>query len=314
MGTYIARRLLASGFVLIFVSFIAFVLISLMPGDAAVGMFGAEARLSDIEEARRELGLDQPVVVRYVGWLGDVLRGDFGQSIRLREPVIEAMLQRVPVTLYLAMAGMIVMIGVGIPLGVLSAVRPNSKLDLSFSTASMLGIAVPNFWLGILLILLFALRLGWFPPSGYASLFEQPLLSLKLMVLPAIALGASHAAEMTRLVRSSMLETLQNEYVVAARAKGLHENRILLVHALRNALLPAVTIAGLQVGRLFGGAVITETIFAIPGIGRLAVDSIYSRDYPVVQGVVLLMAIGVLITNLLVDLLYAYLDPRIKYG
>lgn len=313
MGAYIARRLLASLPVLFLVSIVAFTLVTMMPGDAAVGMFGAEARSSDVEQARRALGLDDPLPVRYWNWLVDVLHGDFGESIRLRQSVLDAVVQRLPVTFQLALAGMVVMVLVGVPVGVLSALRPESRLDLTFSTIAMLGIAVPNFWLAILLILLFALKLGWLPPSGYASLLDDPIRSVQLLILPAIALGASHAAELIRIVRSSMLEVLGHEYIVTARAKGLEDRQVLVRHALRNALLPAVTITGLQMGRLFGGAVITETVFAIPGIGRLAVDSINSRDFPVVQCVVLLMAVGVLLSNLLVDLIYAYLDPRIRY-
>lgn len=314
MGAYVIQRLVSTIPVLFLVSVGVFSLIHLTPGDPVTIMLGEERRPEIIEQTRHELGLDQPVPVQYATWLGRVLQGDLGTSIRTKQPVSQLIAQRIPATAQLAVVSIVLALLIAIPAGVISAVKRGTVLDMATTTISLLGVAVPSFFLGILLIFLFSLTLRWLPPTGYVNLFVDPVTSMKLMVMPALTLGAGAAAVITRIARSSLLEVLDQEYVRTARAKGLREAIVVRRHALRNALIPVVTVTGLSAGHLLGGAVIVEQVFALPGLGRLAVDNIFNRDFPVVQGVVLLLAVVFLAVNFIVDLLYAALDPRIKYG
>jgi len=314
MIRYVIRRLLAAVPVLLLVGLIAFLLMRLIPGDPAIVMLGHEADPQTLASLRRDLGLDHSLPAQFAAWLGRAAQGDLGRSVRDHRPVLGAVLERLPATVELTALALVIGVIVALPLGVVTALRRGSAIDLIGSVAALTGVSVPNFWLAVLLIFLFAVVLRWLPPSGYAALTRAPAANLQLMIMPAITLGLWLAAAVMRQVRSSVLEVMDLEFVRTARAKGLRELRIILSHVLRNALIPVVTTLGLQMGRLMGGAVITETIFTIPGVGRLAVDAIFARDFPMVQGVVLLMAIAVLLSNLLVDLCYAALDPRISYG
>ncbi len=314
MIAYVVQRLVSTIPVLFLVSLGVFSLIHLTPGDPVTIMLGEERDQRVIDATRRELGLDQPVPVQYAVWLGRAVRGDLGKSIRSKQPVSELIGQRLPATTELAVLSIVLALVVALPAGIVSAVKRGTALDLAATAASLLGVAVPSFFLGILLIFVLALHLRWLPPTGYVSPTVDLATSLKLMVMPAITLAAGSAAVITRIARSSLLDVLDQEYVLTARAKGLREAIVIRRHALRNALIPVVTVAGLSAGHLLGGAVIVEQIFALPGVGRLAVENIFNRDFPVVQGVVLFLALVFLAVNLVVDLLYAYLDPRIKYG
>ena len=315
MRAYIARRLLQAIPTLLIISIVMFCITMLLPGDPALAVLGENAALDQgaYQATRLQLGLDKPLPVQYVRWLGRTLHGDLGRSTRTKEPVLASLKARVPVTLELVVLAMVIGLIIAFPVGIISAVRPNTKLDLVGTVLAVSGLAIPSFWLGILLIYVFALWLRWIPASGYVSPTVNLGLNMKLMLLPAFTLGADLAASVMRQVRSAMLEVLQQEYIVTARAKGLRERVIINQHALRNALIPVVTIIGLQVGRLVGGAVVVETIFALPGMGRLAADSIFSRDFPELQGVVILLALAIFLSNLLTDLVYSFLDPRIHY-
>lgn len=316
MQAYLARRLLQAVPTLLIVSLITFSITMLLPGDPALAFLGESAALDQTAYAatRAELGLDQPLPVQYARWLGRALRGDLGRSVRTKEPVVTSLRTRIPITLELITLAMATGLLIAFPVGIVSAVRPNSKIDLISTILAVSGLAIPSFWFGILLIYVFALWLGWLPASGYVKPTEDLAQNLKLMVLPAFTLGLDLAASLMRQVRSALLEVLQQEYITTARAKGLRERAIVGRHALRNALIPVVTIIGLQIGRLVGGAVVIETIFALPGLGRLAADAIFFRDFPALQGVVLLLAITVFVSNLLTDLAYSFLDPRIRYA
>jgi len=313
---YILRRLVAMVPVLFFVSIVTFGVTLLLPGDPALAYIG-ETNINDrqmYQAVRAELGLDEPVPVQYLKWLGRVVQGDFGRSIRTREPAVEGLLARLPVTVELSVLAMAIAFTIALPIGILSAVRPNSKLDLGGTLVGMIGIAIPDFWLAILLIYVMAVWLRVLPSSGFEPLQQGLLPNLQSMVLPSLALGMGLAAVLMRQLRSALIEVLQHEYVLVARAKGLQPSIVLRRHALKNALLPVVTIIGLQVGRLLGGAVLIETIFALPGLGRLATDSILFRDYPMLEGVVFILALAVLVSSLATDIAYAALDPRIRYG
>lgn len=312
MGRYIIRRLLSMIPVLFLVTLISFSLI-LLTGDPVKAMLGQEADPETVQVMRAQLGLDQPVPVQYAKWLGRVLQGDLGRSVRSSQPVSEAILQRLPVTIWINVIAFVMTILIGIPAGLISALHRNSSIDLSTSFVSLLGITTPNFFLGILLIYFFSVKMGWLPSSGYVDPLTNPVAGIKTLILPAITLGTAEAAVIARMTRSSALEELSRGYIVTARAKGLKERLVIYRHLIKNAMIPVVTILGLQVGISFGGAVVTETIFALPGLGRLAVTSIFARDFPMVQGSVLVMASAFLLANLIVDILYAYLDPRIRY-
>jgi peptide/nickel transport system permease protein len=312
---YILRRIAYVVPVLFLVTAVTFSVALLLPGDPALAYLG-EANMRDktmYETMRKELGLDQPIPVQYAKWVGRVARGDLGRSIRTREPALEGLRARFPVTLHLTAMAMAVALLIAVPVGIVSAVRPNSSADKVGTVLAMSGVAIPDFWLGIMLIYLFSVWFKVLPPSGYVPLSQGVWPSLQSMLLPALSLGMAVSAVVMRQLRSSLIEVLQQEYVMVARAKGLGEGRVVGRHALKNALIPVITVIGLQTGRLFGGAVVVETIFALPGLGRLAADSIFFRDFPMLQGVVLILAVAVVVANLFTDLLYAVLDPRIRY-
>ncbi len=314
MTAYIIRRLLLMVPVALLVSIIIFTLLRLTPGDPIRTLLGEDPNPDTIAALRHEYGLDRPVPFQYVSWLGRALHGDLGRSLRSRQPVVEAITERLPATLELGLAAIIFSLIVAVPVGILSATRRNSVWDLLATGVTLLGVSIPNFFLGIVLILTLALVARIFPPGGYVPFIQDPGQNLKRLVLPTIALGTASMAVNMRLLRSTLLDALGQEYTRVARAKGLAERNVILQHALKNALIPFVTVVGLQVGAILEGAFITESLFLWPGVGRLAVDSIGGRDYPVVQAIVLLSSLSFLAANLLVDLLYAYLDPRIKYS
>jgi peptide/nickel transport system permease protein len=295
------------------VSFVVFMIVQLVPGDPVRVMLGLQADQAKIEEIRQLMGFDRPLLVQYADWLWSALHGDLGQSYITGQSVSEAVAQRLPATLSLALAALIIALIIALPAGIISAVFPRSAWDYSAMLFSQIGVSIPDFWMGIMFILIFSLALGWLPPSGYASPTEDLGEWLSHLILPALTVGLISASIMTRFVRSAMLETLHEDFVRTARAKGLAERRTLLRHVLPNAAIPIVTIVGLQMASLLGGVVIVEIIFAWPGLGRLALDAVIRRDYPMVQGAVLLVALSFAVINLGVDLLYAYLDPRVKY-
>jgi peptide/nickel transport system permease protein len=315
MARYLVRRLLMMVPVLVLVSIIAFSITLLLPGDPALAILGEQGAKNEqaYQSLRKELGLDQPLPIQYLQWARKTFSGDLGISIRNKQSVGEAIITRLAPTLQLATMAFLLGLLIAIPVGVISAVRPNSFFDIVGTVLALSGVAVPSFWLGIILVVIFSVWLKWLPPSGYVSLLANPVQSLKLMLLPSIVLATEVAAVLTRQVRSALLEVLRQDYMTTARAKGLREANVVRIHALKNAMLPVVTIMGLLVGRLAGGTVIVETIFSIPGVGRLAVDSIFFRDFPVVQGVVMVMAVAVLTANLAADFVYAAIDPRIRY-
>ncbi|GAK58271.1 binding-protein-dependent transport systems inner membrane component [Candidatus Vecturithrix granuli] len=291
---------------------VVFVILRLIPGDPAQLIVGLEASQERVQEVRRILGLDRPIVVQYVVWLKDLCVGNFGQSLRSREPVLSLLLSRLPVTFWLATLALIISVAIAFPLGIFSALRPWSWVDFFSAFAAQLGLAVPDFWLGILLMLLFAVKLQWLPLLGYVNFAENPVQWLRHLLLPAFALGFIRAAILTRMIRFSLLDELEKEYVMAARAKGLTERVVILHHTMRNALFPVITIAGLQFGYLLGGAIIIEQIFSLPGLGRLLLTAISGRDFPVVQGIVAFIAIVFTGLNLSIDLVYGILNPKIS--
>ena len=305
MLRFLARRLLLTIPVLLGVATLVFSLIHLIPGDPAQAMLGETASQQDIDELRHRLGLDRPLLEQYVSFLGGAVRGDLGTSLRTGDPVTTQILDRMPATAELAMAAMVVALVCSLPLGIAAAVWRGTVIDHAAMTVALAGISVPNFWLGPLLAIVFAVELGWLPVSGRGTLLH--------LILPAISLGAALAAILARMTRATLLEELREQYVVAARARGVSRFRAVMRHAFRNSLIPVVTLMGLQFGAVLTGAVITETIFAWPGIGRLLVQSIGFRDYPLVQGCILLIAVTYLAVNLLTDLAYGVLDPRIRY-
>jgi peptide/nickel transport system permease protein len=302
---YLIRRLLLTIPVLFGVATLVFSLIHLVPGDPVQAMLGDSASPQDIAELRGRLGLDRPLLVQYGAFLKGVTRGDLGASLRTNQAVTAAIMERMPATLELALAAMSVAILISIPLGILAAVRAGTRVDLAATTLALVGISMPNFWLGPLLAILFSVTLGWLPVSGRGTPAH--------LVLPAITLGAPLAAVLARMTRASVIEELRELYVLAARARGVSRARAVLRHAFRNSLIPIVTVLGLQFGAVLTGAVITETIFAWPGVGRLLIQSISFRDYPLVQGCILLIAITYVTMNLLTDLVYGLLDPRIRF-
>ena len=313
MGRLVLRRLGATVPVLLLVTAGVFSLLHLTPGDPIDAMMAESVDATVKETLRRELGLDQPIPVQYAAWMGRLLRGDLGRSIRNGEPVIESVGRRIRPSLELTALAMAISLVLAVPLGVLSAYRHNGPLDRAGTSFALFGICMPNFLLALLLIFVFGVTLRWLPISGYLDPLEEGWSGLRSLVLPAVTLGLALAAVVTRTLRSSMLEALTEDYVRTARAKGLSEWAVLRGHVLRNALIPVVTVLGLQLGTLIGGAVITEYVFALPGVGRLVVDAVFARDYPLVQGVVLLIALGFIASNLLVDLLYGVIDPRLSH-
>ena len=306
MRTYILRRLAQSALTLLGVSVLVFVILRVLPGDPARMLLPDGAPESAVAELNRQLGLREPLIVQYGLFLRSVARGDFGQSFQYRAPALRVVLERLPATVHLTLAAMLVTIAAGVGLGIFTAVRRGTRSDVAGTIIAVLGQSLPNFWLGIMLILLFGVALRWLPTSGFASWTS--------LVLPAITLAAFPTALVARLTRSSMLEILNHDYIRTGRAKGLAERSVVLRHALRNAAIPVLTVIGLQIGALLGGAVITESVFAWPGMGKLIVDAIFFRDFPVVQTVLILSATVFVVINLLVDLLYTVIDPRIRYS
>lgn len=314
MTQYILRRLLLMVPVALLVTVIVFVLVRLTPGDPVLVYAGEERDPETLAQIRRSLGLDQPLPVQYAAWLGRALQGDFGRSIRTRQPVLEAIVERLPATIELGLAALFISVSVALVVGTVSALKRNSLLDLLVTGAAIGGVSLPNFFLGITLILVVAVVLRLLPPGGYVPFVQDPAANLRYLILPAITLASASLAVNLRQVRSSLVDVLSQDYIRVARAKGLPERLVIVRHALKNALIPVVTLVGLQAGAIIEGAIITETIFFWPGVGRLAVDSIAGRDYPVVQTIVLFSAISFMLSTLLVDILYAWLDPRISYG
>ncbi len=315
MGHYILRRLLQMIPVLLMVTMLVYGLMLAIPGDPARALIGPGESLDEEQLAliRREHNFDKPMVVQYAIWLGRALQGDLGRSTQNRRPVSEERATRAAVTLQFGIVAWVLAVVIGVPAGIVSAVYRGKTLDYVATILSISGVAIPNFWLGIMSILLFGVILGWFPTQGYVDIFEDPVEGLRHMVLPAFALGITSWALIMRQSRSAMLEVLAQDYVRTARAKGLRNSQVIWIHALRNALLPVVTVFGLQTGRIFAGAVVIETLFGIPGMGQFMVQAIFARDFMSVQGAVLIMALAVLAANLLTDLAYAWLDPRIRY-
>ncbi len=316
MGPYLIRRLLLAVPTVLGVLIAVFLLIRLVPGDVVTQLIGLEASLprGRAEELRRLFGVDRPLHVQLTDYLSNVALGNLGKSLRTGRPVGPELARRFPVTIQLALMGLLVAITIGIPVGILAALRRGRVADYLATGFVLLGLSVPSFWLAILIILLFSLRLGWLPPTGYVSPGEDLIGNLQHMLLPALSLGLVLAAASTRIVRSSLLEVLGRHYIRTARAKGLWEHAVVLRHALRNALIPVVTVIGLQFGTLLGGTVIIEQIFSLPGIGRYALEGINLRDYPVIQGAVLAIALSFVLVNLFVDMCYGFLDPRIRYA
>lgn len=313
MFIYLVRRLLATVPVLLGISIIVFLLVHLVPGDVVSLLLGPTTSPQARDALRKLFGLDEPLYIQYFHWLARVVHGDLGTSLRTGQPVLSSILHRFSVTAELTGLAMIIALLIGIPAGIIGALKPYSKVDYVVTVFALAGLSIPNFLLATLLVLVFALTVRLLPPSGYVPFQQNPVENLKLMIMPALALGLGAASYVTRMTRSSVLETLRQDYIRTAYAKGLHTSGVIIRHALKNALIPIVTVIGIQLGYLLGGAVIIEAIFAVPGIGRLALDSINMRDYPVVQGTVLFITTIFVFINLAVDTLYAYLDPRIHY-
>lgn len=313
MKTYVARRLLALIPVALVVATVAFVLIHLAPGDPASVIAGPDASRDDVARIEKQLGLDAPLPLQLVRWYGRLVQGDLGQSIFLRKPVTDAIIDRVEPTLLLTLFAIAISVAIGVPAGVLSARYHNTATDQVLMVAALLGVSIPNFLLGLLFILFFSVWLGWFPVAGYSPLEYGWLKTLRSLVLPAFALGLVQSALIARIARSSMLDILREQFITAGRAKGLGERAVIYKHALKNAMIPTITIIGISFAILISGAVVVETVFNIPGLGRLIISAVLRRDYPVIQGVVLCIAGLYMLINLAVDLSYLLFDPRVKY-
>jgi peptide/nickel transport system permease protein len=313
MFEYLVKRLATIVPTLIFVSMLIFGLQQLLPGDPAKILAGEDQDPGVIAHLRVKLHLDEPLPMRYARWVGGVVRGDLGESIRTQQPVLDLVAQKLPVTVELALLAMCIALAIGIPAGIVSAVGRGTAWDYAANVFALWGLSTPNFWLGILLILLFSVQLGWLPASGYVSPFEDLRANLASMIMPAFVLGNAIAAVLMRHTRSAMLQVLSSDYVRTARAKGLTERTVVLKHALRNALTPIITLGALELGTLLSGAVLTEQVFTIPGFGKLIVDSVFNRDYSVVQGVVLVTATTYITLNLLADLAYFLVNPRLRH-
>lgn len=310
MFGFLARRVLIAIPTILLISVFVFGMQKLLPGDPVLAMAGEERDPATLEYLREKYHLNKPIPVQYAMWIGNAVQGDLGISLRTRQPVLELIGDKLPVTIQLAVMALIVALLIGIPAGILSAYRKGTWVDWVANVTALSGLSIPNFWLGIMLILLVSVKLGWLPASGYVPLTEDPLRSLSTMLMPAIVLGTGLAATLMRHTRSAMLGVLRSDYVRTARAKGLAERVVLMKHALRNALVPIVTVTTLLFGELLGGAVLTEQIFTIPGFGKLVVDAVFNRDYAVVQGIVLCTGIGFIAMNILADAAYRVLNPR----
>ncbi|WP_119292226.1 ABC transporter permease [Azohydromonas sediminis] len=312
MLEFLIRRLATVIPTLVFVSILIFGLQQLLPGDPAMILAGEDQSPELIAQLREQLHLDEPLPVRYAYWVGGVLQGDLGESVRTKEPVLQLIAQKLPVTIQLAVMAMLVALVIGIPAGVIAAVKRDTAWDHGATVFALGGLSVPNFWLGIMLIMLFSVQLGWLPASGYVSPLEDLRTNLASIVMPAFVLGTGIAAVLMRHTRSAMLQVMSADYVRTARAKGLSERVVVLRHALRNALTPVITLGVLELGTLLSGAVLTEQVFTIPGFGKLIVDAVFNRDYAVVQGVVLVTATAYIVLNLLADLAYFAVNPRMR--
>jgi len=312
MFSYIVKRLLVAIPTLLIISVFVFSLQKLLPGDPVLAMAGEERDPQLIEYLREKYRLNDPVPIQYIHWLGSAVQGDLGMSLRTNQPVLTLVAQKLPVTIQLAIMSMLFAFAIGIPMGILAAVKKNTALDYVANVVALSGLSIPNFWLGIMLILLVSVHLGWLPASGYRPFFEDPLNSIKTMLMPAFVLGNALAATLMRHTRSAMVSVLSADYIRTARAKGLAERSVVLEHSFRNAVLPIVTLSALLFGELLAGAVLTEQIFTIPGFGKLIVDAVFTRDYAVVQGVVLCTAVGFILMNLVADVLYVVLNPRMR--
>lgn len=314
MSAHIIKKLLSMIPILILVSMIVFFLMEILPGDASTNYISGDVSEQVVAQMREEMGLNRPAYVRYFDWVKGIVRGEFGKSLLTGTTVAEKLAVRLPVTIELTLLAMIISILIAVPLGILSAVRRNSALDIAGSIVSMVGVSLPNFWLGMLLTLLFSVILRWLPASGFTPLFRDPIANLRGMILPAISVGVSFAATVMRQTRSALLEVLDQDYIVTARAKGLWQRGVIWRHALRNALIPVVTVVTMQIGRLIGGAAVSETVFALPGVGKELVNAISGRDTPVVMGIIVSVAAIVIIINTVVDIFYVLIDPRISRG
>lgn len=312
MLSFIARRLAIAIPTIFLVSVFVFFLQKLLPGDPALILAGEERDPETLAFIREKYHLNEPILTQYLYWVSGMLRGDFGISLRTNQPVLELIGEKLPVTIQLAVMAMVIAMIIGIPAGILSAVRKGTAVDYTANIIALSGLSIPNFWLGIMLIMLVSVHLGWLPASGYESPFVDPIRSLETMIMPAFVLGTALAATLMRHTRSAMLGVLRTDYVRTARAKGLQEKVVVLKHAFRNALLPIVTLSALLFGELLAGAVLTEQIFTIPGFGKLIVDAVFTRDYAVVQGVVMCTAVGFILMNLVADVLYFLLNPRMR--
>ena len=313
MTAYLLRRLLAVIPVMVVVVTVVFLLVHLIPGDPASAMLGPDATPAQIDATRRQLGLDRPILEQLVKFYGRIVQGDLGHSYFLNRPVTEVLRERAEPTLLLTLSALLVAVVIGVPSGVIAGAYPGSIWDRVLMFGALLGVCIPGFWLSLNFIYLFAVKLAWLPAAGYASLAIDPWAALRFMVLPAVSLGFNQSALIARIARSCMLEVLAQDYIRTARAKGLRERVVIYVHAFRNALVPVVTVIGITMAILIGGAVVTEIVFNIPGLGRLIISAILRRDYPVVQGVVLVTAASYVLINLAVDMVYAFIDPRIRY-
>jgi len=316
MGRYLVVRLYSMAVTLLGLTVLVFLMLRLIPGTVVEQLIGADAVVSEamVAELRRFFGLDQPWYVQYGRWMGQLLQGDLGTSWRTGKPVLSLILERLPVTVELTLFAIGFALVLGLLAGIVSAVRPDRPVDQATRVGALLGLSIPVFWQGTMLILFFSLYLRWMPPVMWVDLFTDPRRNLTILVLPALCLGTASAANIARTTRACMLDVLGSEYVRTAAAKGLAEKAIVLKHALKNALIPIVTVVGLQVGFLLGGTVFVEEVFTLPGVGRLILWSIYQRDYPLTQSTILFVAMLFMTVNLLVDLLYGYLEPRIRYG
>jgi peptide/nickel transport system permease protein len=313
MRDYIIKKLLLLIPTVLAITFLVFAMMQFIPGDPIHLLLGDMYDQRAADELRREYGLDQPLIVQYGWWLARLVQGDWGRSIFTHRPVLEDILYRMPISLELIVLSMLLALLIAVPAGVISAIRPYTPLDYAVMTVAMLGVAMPDFFLGILLFLLFSLTLGWLPVQGYVPLTSDVVDNLQHMILPALALGLARCAILTRLIRASMLEVVRLDYVTTARAKGVVEFLVVNKHALKNALIPTITVLGLQIGFLIGGAIVIEAVFGIPGLGTFGVQGITKRDYQQVQGFILVVALMFVFSNLLVDISYAYFDPRIRY-
>ena len=318
MGRYTVKRISLFIPTVLLMTILVFVVMRIIPGDPAISILegdgGGSYTIEDLERVRAKLGTDRNLFIQYVDWIGGIMQGDFGDSFWFKSPVMTELGDRIPRTLELAVMAIIMAVLFSVPLGIMSAIKPDSWLDLGARTFTIIGIAIPNFLVAVLMILFLLAVFDWLPPLGYVELWEDPLKNLQQMIFPAIALAIYDMAFIARVTRSAMMEVLREDYMRTARSKGLSERVVLVRHGLKNAILPILTISGWQFARLFEGAVIIESIFLIPGVGRILIEAIFHRDFPMIQAVIVVIGAGVLLINLVVDLLYGWLDPRIRYN